>query len=813
MRTFLRELRFGLRMVAKAPGASLVAMLALGLGIGANTAIFSIANGILLHPLPYAHLDRMLDLAEHSPRSGPADFNSVSPATFQDWSQQAHSFSAIAAYRYDQVNLSGEGTPAMVQGALISANFFDLLPSRLLAGRTFLPEEARPGADREVILSQPLWEHQFAANPRIVGQTVELDQQAYTVVGVMSKQAVMPQAAELWMPLALTSQQFNARGDHYLRVIGELKPGVTQAQATADLAAIAARNAAAYPATNQGWGVNLRTLSERIVGQETTSYVLLLLGAVGFLLLIACANVANLQFARALGRNHELAIRTALGAGRGRLMRQMLTENIVLGLGGALVGIAFAAISIKLVLAYMPADVAVFIGGWDQIKLDRTALFFTLAIALAAGILAGLAPAWHASRPDLNSTLKEGGRGAIGHSRRRLRAALVVLQVALALILLVGAGLMSEGFNALLKIDHGYQPEATLTAAVNLPRTPPYATPSARKAFFDQALAKLAALPGVTDAAIADFLPLGNNLSQGYFSIEGQPATDASQARYAVTQSITPNFFSMMGLRFLAGHGFTASDGPDQPGVAVISASIARRYWPGRGAIGQHIKLGQDDSKNPWLTVVGVAPDVQWAWGDNTVESTLYLPAAQQPHNSAYFLLRRSGGGDVTSLGAAARQAVASVDANLPLYDVKSLAESIHESTIGIAYVSVMLSVAGLIALVLAAIGVYGVMAYLVSERLHEFGIRRSLGASSGAIVGLVLRRGGGMLAWGLAIGLPLAYFLARGLQSLIMGISAGDLATYAGISFLLAVMALIACVVPAVQATRVDPLVALREP
>ncbi|HUX67213.1 MAG TPA: ABC transporter permease [Terriglobales bacterium] len=810
---FWSDLKFGLRLVLKAPGASLIAMLALGLGIGANTAIFSVANGILLHPLPYAHLGRVLDLSEVPPHSPPTATNNVSGFNYEAWRQQAQAFAAMAAYRYDQFNLRGAGTPAMVTGARVSSQFFALLPAPPLRGRTFLPAENQPGHERVAILSRELWEHQFGARPDIVGQTVELNQEAYTVVGILGPEAVMPQTAELWLPLALTPAQRQDRSDHFLHVIGRLRAGVAPGAAAAELRTIVERTDAAYPATNRGWGIHVQPLAQRIIGNETASYVFLLMGAVGFLLLIACANVANLQFARALGRNHELALRTALGAGRGRLLRQLLTENILLGLGGAVVGTGFAAVSIRLILAYMPADVAQWIGGWSRIQLDSTALLFTLGIALLAGLAAGVAPAWHASRPDLNATLKEGGRGAIGHSRRRLRSALVVVQIALALILLVGAGLMVQGFAVLLNAGQNFQGASVLTAAADLPKIPQYAQPSARAAFWQQALAKLGALPGVAAAGTASFLPLGNNLSESGFSIEGRPIADASRKRYAVVQAISPNFFALLQIPLLSGRGFTASDGTDAPAVAIVSRRLAQRYFPGRDPIGEHVKVGGDAASSRWLTIVGVSADVTWAWGDTNPEYTLYRPAAQAAFSSAYFLLRGAGGGNVTALGGSARRAVAAVDAQQPLYQVMSLAESIHDASIGLAYVAVMLTVAGVLALVLAAIGVYGVMAFLVSERVHEFGIRRALGASQGAILGLVLRRGAGMLAWGFALGLPVAYLLARGLQSLILGISPGDLATYAAICLVLAAMAAIACLVPARHATRVDPLIALREP
>ncbi|MGH9480136.1 MAG: ABC transporter permease, partial [Terriglobales bacterium] len=445
---FFRNLKFGLRLLGRAPGATAIAMLALGLGVGANTAIFSIANGILLHPLPYQHLNRLLDISEIAPHDPPTSTNSVSPYNYLTWKQQARTLEAVTAYHYLDYNLSGQGAPTMVLGGAVPANFFAVLPSKPLLGRTFLPVEEQVGHEHVVVLSQALWQHQYASDPRIVGRSIQVNQQPYTVIGVLGESAVMPAGAELWTPLALSPTDRDTRDNHYLRVVGELAPGATLDQAAAELHAIVGRTDARYPATNADWGVHVQTLADRTIGNETASYVFLLMGAVGFLLLIACANVANLQFARTLGRNHELAIRTALGAGRGRIVGQLLTESLLLGLGGAVVGAAFAFVSIRMILAYMPAEVARFIGGWQYVRLDPTALAYTLGIAIAAGVLAGIAPAWHAARPDLNATLKEGGRGAIGHARRRLRSALVVVQVALALVLLVGAALMVEGFNA-----------------------------------------------------------------------------------------------------------------------------------------------------------------------------------------------------------------------------------------------------------------------------------------------------------------------------------------------------------------------------
>ncbi|HEY7855354.1 MAG TPA: ADOP family duplicated permease, partial [Terriglobales bacterium] len=620
-----------------------------------------------------------------------------------------------------------------------------------------------------------------------------------------------PQTAALWMPLALSPQDQDDRSNHSLRVIASLQPNVSLPQASAEMKAITARTDAQYPATNRDWSVAVQGLAQETVGPETYQYVIMLLVAVAFVLLIACANVANLQFARAMGRSQELAIRTALGAGRWRLIRQLLTENLLLGLGGGLFGIAFAWYSIRLILAYMPADVAQFIGGWDQISLNGTALAFTLVVAIAAGLLSGLFPAFHASRPDLNATLKDAGRGSTtGRGRQRLRGALVVVQVSLALILLVGAGLMALGFRSLLNASNGYDPTAVLTMQMNFPGTDYYKSDTNREIFYDLAMRRIAAIPGVTGLASAASIPLGNNYSRTRFNIEGRPPAETS-AEPVLLQFVSPGYFDLLHVPVVTGRDFSLSDGPGNQPVALVSRQFASHYFPSQNPIGQHIQRGNKPGNPNWLTIVGVVGDIQYDWSDRAPEPTFYVCTRQSPQESTYFLLR-GGGGRVTNFGVAVRQAVAAVNPQQPLFNLKTLADVIHESTIGLAYVAVMMTVAGLLALALAAIGVYGVMSYLVSERIHEFGIRMAMGASQGRILALVMRRGAVLLGLGLAVGLPLAYLMARALQSLIFGISAGDPSTFAGVALLLAVMAAIACYIPARAATQVDPLTALRD-
>ena len=816
MRNFWLDLKFGARMVAKSPGASLVAILALGLGIGANTAIFSVADGILLHPLPNHNSDRVVSILSVPPQRPAGVTNAVSNANFVAWQQQQTSFAQFGAWRGDDMNLSAAGSPpVMASGDQVTTNFFQILPSAPILGRLFLPQEGEPGRDHVVILSQALWKNHFGGNPAIVGQTIQLDQQPFTVVGVLGADAVYPQAATLWMPLALNPKQAADRTNHSLQLLGLLKPEVTLAQAAQEMRAIAARSDASFPDSDKGWGVDLQTLAERTVGDETRDYTILLLVAVGLVLLIACANVANLQFARAMGRGHELSIRTALGAGRARLMRQILTENLLLGLGGALVGLGFAQVAIAMILAGMPSDVAVFVGGWDRISLNGVALAFTVAIAVLAAVLSGVGPAWHASRQDVNSGLKEAGRSATANSsRQRLRRALVSGQIGLALIVLIGAALLAGGFNSLVNAYAASDPDAILTARMNFPGDDYYTNHDAhRQAFYQQVLSNLKQLPGVSASAAASSLPLANNYAHTRFRIEGRPIRNAS-AEPVIRNTVSPGFFALLHAAILQGRDFSVSDGLNAPGVAIVSRQMAEQYWPGRSALGQHVQLGADPGNHTWLTVVGVAGDLQYDWSDHGPEPTLYVSSLQSPDESAYLLLRRADGSTipVESFGPDMRKAVLAVNPQQPLFQVFSFRRVIHESTIGLAYVAVLMAIAGVLALVLAAIGIYGLMAYLVSERRSEIGIRMALGAGRGTILGMIMRRGLSMVLWGLAVGLPIAFLLAEALQSLIYGVSPGNAATYTAACAALVLFALIACYVPAHHATRVDPLTALRQ-
>lgn len=802
------DLKFGLRMLLKSRTATLLALLALGLGIGANTAVFSVADGMLLHPLPFHDSDRLAVINAVEPDG--SSLTSISPADFYDWQQQQSSFADLEPWEWYSGNLTGQGASVAVTGARVAPGYFRMLGVVPLLGRTFAPDEGLPGHDRVLLLGKALWQKRFAASAAIVGQSVELDGQAETVIGVMNSDAVEPSGAGFWLPLALDGPTRASRTNHLVHTWGLLRPGATVSGAQAEFSALAQRAAAEYPASDRGWGVRVRSLRDWAIGNETQNYLLMLLGSTAFVLLIACANVANLQFARGLGRQHELAIRAALGAGRGQLLRQLLTESLLLGLGGALLGLVFAWWWVHLILAYMPADVAQNVAGWNQIHIHGRALLYTLVAGLAAALLSGLAPALSASRPDLNASLHEGGRGAsLGRGRRRLRSALVVAQLALALTLLIGAGLMVRGFDAVQRDGRRYAPATLLSGDVSLSNLAAYQSPAARAAFYMRVERQLAALPGVEAVAEATMLPLSNNEDTETFAIEGQPV-NADHPRACLVQPVSAGFFAAVHVPLLQGRLFDGSDGINSTPVAVVSRQFAHAYLPAGSPLGQHIAIGSDSAGNGWMTVVGVVDDVPYDAQSRAPSAVVYRLVAQSPPTGLALLLRAPG--DVYRYTGGMRQAVAAVDSTLALGDPKTLAQIVHENNLGLSYVAVMMTVAGLIALALAVVGVYAVMAFAVGKRTREFGIRMAMGARSGQVLALVLRGGALLLALGVVLGLPLAFLLARVLASLLYGISPADVPTYFATTLVLAAAGALACYVPALRAARVDPLQALRE-
>ena len=807
--TFFQDIRYTVRTLRKNPAFTLMAVFTLALGIGANTAIFSMAQGFLLKPVSLPHLDRLVAIGELQAH----DMNDairVSPANYLDWASQTRSFDHISAFYWESVNLSGVGAPQEAQGIHVSKDFFEALGVKPLLGRTFLPEEDQAGHDQEVVLTRGLWERQFGGDPNIVGKAVRINSRSYMVLGVMDQDCKFPQTVELWLPLALEPKAQHNRSDRYLQAVAYLRAGVARKQAAAEMKTIAHRLSDLYPETNRDWTAQVIPLRDYAMFRGSAPFMFLLMGAVGFVLLIACANVANLLFARATGRRREIAIRAALGATRWRVVCQLLSESLLLGLLGAGAGLLLAQWAIYLILANMPPELERFVPGWDQIRLDGTVFVYALAVAAAAGILAGLAPAFHSWRPDLNAVLKEGARNSSGGpSGNRFRNAFVVAQVSLALVLMVGAGLMVRGFRALLDTNRRFQPESLLTLRLILPDSPTYKNPHHRAAFYDQTLKELAALPGVRSATLVTGFPFSGLLNNGLFNIEGRPATDAGAQRYAVIKDISPNYFEVMGAPLIEGRAFSDLDGTDSPPVALVSGRLAKVYWPNGSPVGHRMKVGAQDSPDPWLTIVGVVDDIKYAWPSALPELTVYRPYRQAPENFMAFGLRTDG--DPASLVSAVRFAVARVRPDQPIFEVKTMDRVIHDNTLPIAYTAVMMAVAGVLALLLASIGVYGVMAYSVAERTHEIGVRIVVGARPAEVVRLVLTRGFQLMLLGFAFGLPCAYGLAHLEANLLAGVSAKDFWTFSWVSGLLTVASLLACYIPARRAVRVDPILALR--
>lgn len=800
------DLRFAIRTMFKAPGLTAAGVVALALGIGANTAIFSLADALLIKPLNIPD-DRGVYVAMETPPGKPELPNTVAPANYADWAAQNHSFERTAAFEWWGMSLTEGGYPESLLALRVSKGFFPMLGGSATLGRTFLPEEDEPGHERVIVLSNRLWRRRFNADPAIVGRTIQLDLKAYTVVGVMGKNFEFPSGIDMWAPLALDAREKNQREVRSIFMLGRLRPGVSAGEANAELRAIAKRLESAYPDTNHGWGVMLMDLREFMIGKLTGQYLRMLLVAVGFVLLIACANVSNVLFARSMARQKEIALRVALGAGRWRLIRQLLTESLVLAGGGMVVGIALGYWELGLLRSDMPATVARFVANWDAVSLDWRALAFTAAVAMLAGLIAGLIPALRASRPDLNSTLKEGGRGSSqSRSQHRLKSALLIGEIALSLMLLVGAGLMVRGVSTLQGDTDASQPESILTFMIGLPDSR-YKTAPQIAHFFANVQSSLSEIPNTQDVSVASTVPYSDISNSRIFTVEGQ-MRERGAATSALVQTVSPDFFHLLRISLRHGRFIREADNENAPKVAIVSESIVRRFWPGQDPIGRHLKLGGPDSQAPWLTVAGVAGDIRYTWFDRGFPFTVYVPFAQNPQAFTYVALRTT---KPDRLIPSVRAKIAKLDPELPLSEAHSYAQLIHESLLGLSYMAVMMTVLGIMALSLACVGVYGVMAYSVTERTREIGIRMALGAGTGNVVAMILRRGAVITAAGLLIGLACSVALARLLASLIWGVSALDVTTFAGVSAALIGVALLASYVPARRASRVDPLISLR--
>jgi putative ABC transport system permease protein len=805
MNTLLQDLRYGARMLFRQPAFTLIAVLMLGLGIGANTAIFSVINSALLRPLPYPQAERIVHLWETN-RSQNVLTSTVSPLCFADWREQSKSFESISAYRYARLALTGGGEPERIIGIAASAGFFEALGVTPLLGRGFTAEEDKPGNNRVVVLSHDLWQRRFAGDKNLLGQTIMLDSQQHTVIGVMPPKFRYPDSAELWMPLALDLSRFS-RGSHFLFAIGRLKPGVTPAAAQAELDVIAGNLEKQYPNNNKGVGINLVPLHDQVVGKDLRLRLWVLLAAVGLVLLIACVNVANLQLARAVARHRETAIRSALGAGQGRLVRQFLTESLLLAVLGGLAGLLLS----KWGVDWLAVVARKQFPQLPEIGLDNRVLGFTLLVSLLTGVIFGLAPALQAVRVNVQTALKESGPSATGQ-RQGLRSLLVVSEVALAVVLLVGAGLLINSFFRLQRVNPGFNPENLLTLNIALPNAK-YGTPHQQVAFFQQTLQRIAALPGVQAAGAVNDLPFSGSRSRSSFSIDGR-TQQPNESWDADARLISPDYFRAMGMQLSAGRAFTGRDEKDGPGVVIINQTMARRFWPNADPLGKRLTIGMGQEqqlygKAPSREIVGIVGDLKHQDLTGANEPEMYVPY-QQASSPVMSLVVR-GRGDSSKLTNAIRGAVREVDREQPISSVLLMEERLARAVATERLNTFLLALFAAVALLLAASGIYGVMAYTVTQSTRELGIRMALGAQQQDVLKLVLGQGLLLTAIGLAVGVAASFALTHLMRGLLFGITPTDPLVFSSAPLLLTLVALLACYVPARRATKVDPIIALR--
>jgi len=806
MTGLVQDFRYALRQLRKSPGFTAVAIITLALGIGANTAIFSTVNAMLLRPFPFPHLDQIVSVWENVPKQN--DYHlSAAPANFRDWREQNKVFQRLAALQGWDVNLSGGNVTQHVEGFRVTSDFFSLLGMPMHLGRSIGSADCQQGAPPVVVIGYGFWQQHLGSDLGIVGKQLLLNGEKFTVSGITSPDFDFPPGAQIWTPLNLTDKQTTDRESHSLNVIARLADGVSISDAQANLQAIAARLAQQYPNTNTGHEVSVKNTVEDLM-YGTRQFVLLLMGAAAFVLLLCCANVANLQLVRAFARQKEIALRTALGATRWHVGRQLLVESVLLALLGSAGAVLLARWGIALMRRNLPPFIVEHVAGLKHLEVDSRVFPFTLAVAVATGIITGLAPAWHLSRPNVNDTLKEGGRSSnLSVARHRLRTLLVVSEVALSLVLLVGAGTMIKGFQAMVASDMGFDRSHVLTFRVALPEAK-YRDKDRIREYYDRVLRDTSVLPGVESVACATSLPSGWNWNWVRYAAEGKPPAAPGETPSAISQVVSPGFFSALRVPLRRGRLLSEQDGRDAPAVAVVSEDMARRNWPGEDALGKRIQMGAGTAA-PMRTIVGIVGDVSPNPFDHDPAPTVYVPLAQQPELTSAFVVRTAG--DPLALAGSISAQMRNVDADQPAYDVRSLEQILSDNLSGIEQTAQMMLVFGFSALLLAAAGIFAVMAYSVTQRTHEIGVRIALGARRVDVLRLVVGFAMKMAVVGLAIGLALATLLTRALSSALFGVVQTDVATFTVLTFLLAAVAALAAYIPARWATKVDPMVALR--
>jgi putative ABC transport system permease protein len=799
----LLDLRYAVRMLFKSPGFAAIAVLCVAIGIGANTAIFSVVNAILIRPFPYADPDHIVAVHEVRPQDK-IDRDGLSDLDYQDLREQAASFSETAAYTSRSLTFSGEGEPERVQGASISWNLFPFLGVKPALGRPFRPDEDRAGAPGAVLLSHELWMRRFNGDPAIVGKTILVNAAAHTVAGVMPPGFQYPDNQLAWTPLE-PFMHGKPRSERSLNVLGRLKPGVGPGRARAEMKAFIGRIARQSPESHAGWSGDVRLLREEFAGDKLRLIVFTMLGAVISVLLIACSNVANLLLARATVRQREVAVRAAFGAGRLRLLRQFLTESVVIGLLGGILGLAFAYWGIRWIEISIPADNP--LPYWMRFTIDGTVLLYTLGIAVATGLLFGVAPALQALKTDLHETLKEGGRGAGGSLRRnRLRSSLVVAQVALSLALLVSASLFVRSFLKIQDEYGGVRTDHRMTMRIYLPagRFEEDADMSRQVA---DVVRRVESLPGVEAASASNNIPLGDGGGGGRIAVEGR-SFPRGEEPHIFWAGVTPHFLRTVGLEPLRGRSFTDAEGASLSHAALINQKLAGKLWPGQDPMGRRFRL-LEGNHTDWISVIGVIPDFKSGQVDDEVQPSAYLPYPYQASRNTALTIRTRG--NPSQIVAAARKQIRASDPNLPVFDVYSLEQIRRQGMWQYRFLGGMFTVFGGIALFLAAIGVYGVLSYTVSQRGREIGVRVALGAQGGDVVGLVLRQGMLLALTGIVFGLPLAFGASRVVAGTLYNTSPNDPVSFGLISAVLAAVAALASYVPAQRALEVDPLEALR--
>lgn len=805
MNGLLQDLRFALRQLRKNPGFTAVAILTMALGIGANTTVFSNVNAMLVHPFPFHRLDRLVTIWETVPKQH-ADRVSAAPGNFRDWSEQSKAFESLAAMQGWDANLTGNNVAEHVEGYRVSGNFFATLGMPMFLGRDISAMDFAQGTAPVVVINYGFWQQHLGADRSIVGRKLDLNGEQFTVVGIAPQDMDFPPGAQIWTPLDLSGAQKADRQAHSLTVFGRLKDGVSIAQAQADLQTIAARLAGQYPNTNGGHEVRVVGLVDDLAS-GSTQFLALLMGAAMFVLLLCCANVANLQLARSSSRQKEVALRTALGAGRWRIGRQLLVESIFLALLGSAAALLLASVGLKLVRNSLPPFVVAHVAGLDHLGVDSRVFMFTLGIAVLTGVLTGLAPALQLSRPQISDTLKEGGRG-VSAGRHRLRTLLVISEVALSLVLLVGAGTMVAGFRKMMALDMGFDRSHVLTFQIALPQDK-YRNPDRVRDYYDQALRRIQALPGVESAASLTSLPSGWSWNWIPFEVEGKPAANAAELPAAIQQVISPEVFAALRVPLRQGRLISEQDGKDAPAVAVISESMAKRNWPGENPLGKRVRMGQTINEAPWRTVVGVVGDVTPSPFDHEPSPTMYVPVAQHPDLNAAFAVRVAG--DPLSLVNSVNAQLRAVDADQPPYDIRSLEQVVSDGLSGVQTSAYLMLIFGACALILAAAGIFAVMAYSVAQRTREIGIRMAIGANRADVLRLILGTAFRMSAIGLVIGLTLALLMTHALSSVLFGIVQTNLTLFGVLTALLIFVAALAAYLPARWAMRVEPMVALR--